>query len=174
VIKSISKLQILLIFTLATITITPAFAQSAPIGDGVVLVDVISATNLAVIASSFVLGGIGWAILGWQKNRRVSKSTIDYKKLAKTVITGVLVGIASLVYMVYTDSSIENLHIVTFHGYVSLTMWAFSIVVTTVVVLKKLFPDLFGYSQDKQSDNQDTQSDPIFDVPEEEHREVPP
>ena len=38
------------------------------------------------------------------------------------------------------------MYVTSTHGFVGLVTWAFSIIVTTVVVLKKLFPDLFKSS----------------------------
>lgn len=139
---------ILSVITLTTLSSIVYAQESAgilppPTGDGLALSDVFHPTNLLQLGAAFVLGGIGWSILGWQKHRRQSGEPISYKRLGKTVLVGLGVGIFALAVIVYTDSSYEHLYATSVHGFLQLTVWAFMSVTTTAAVAKQLFPDAF-------------------------------
>ncbi len=121
----------------------PAFAQSPPTSNGIEPSDIVTLANISIVGSAFVLSAIGWSILGWQKKRRTTKTPIDPRKLLKTILIGVIVGILAFVYSILAgDGALEYLHITSFEGYKQLLYWTFPVIVTIVVVLKKMFPDL--------------------------------
>ena len=131
------------VLTITMLSTSIAHAQGPVIGNGIEISDVMTLENISVIASAFVLSAIGWAVLGWQKKRRTVKTPIDPKKLLKTIVIGIGVGVLTFGYtLLFGDGSLEHLHVTTFEGYKQLLMWTFPAIVTLVVVLKKMFPDL--------------------------------
>lgn len=159
-------LTAILLTTVIAFSINTAYAQelgtpAVPSGDGIALDDVFEIQNLIQVGIAFVLGGIGWAILGWQKHRRQEGTPFSYSRLGKTCVVGIGIGVFSLAVMVYTDSSIEHLYATTMHGFLQLVVWSFMCVTTTAAVAKKLFPDAF----DKiNSDNDLVPTEPSGDV----------
>ena len=128
---------------MTVLSTSTVYAQTPSLGNGIEISDIMILENLGIVASAFVLSAIGWSILGWQKKRRTTKIPIDPKKLVKTIVIGIVVGVLSFVYTIlFGDGSLEHLHITTFDGYKQLLMWTFPVIVTLVVVLKKMFPDL--------------------------------
>jgi H+/Cl- antiporter ClcA len=137
------QLAVLFVVVVALSIDNNAYAQGPVTGEGIEISDVMTLENISVVASAFILSAIGWAVLGWQKKRRTAKTPIDPKKLLKTIIIGVLVGVLAFGYtLFFGNDSLEYLHITTFEGYKQLLMWTFPAIVTLVVVLKKMFPDL--------------------------------
>lgn len=120
-----------------------AYAQGPVTGDGIEISDIITLENIGVLGSAFILSAIGWSVLGWQKKRRTANTPIDPKKLLKTIVIGITVGVLAFGYTIFFgNESLEHLHVTTFEGYKQLLMWTFPTIVTLIVVLKKIFPDL--------------------------------
>jgi len=145
VFKNRNKIFILILITSLIILITTStvYAQGPTTGNGIEISDVMKLENISVIASAFVFSAIGWAILGWQKKRRTANTPIDPIKLLKTIAIGIGVGVLAFGYtLLFGDGTLEHLHITTFDGYKQLLMWTFPAIVTIIVVLKRMFPDL--------------------------------
>jgi len=144
-----------------------AYAQSPITGDGIEISDVMTLKNIGVILSAFILAAIAWSILGWQKRRRTAKTPIDPMKLLKTIGIGIGVGVLVFVYELFIgDGSLEYLQVTTFDGYKQLLVGAFTSILVTIVVLKKMFPDLGRQTDGIDSNLEEPKPiDPVNDVP---------
>ena len=106
-----------------------------------------SIVDVVITGGAFVIASMGYAVLGWQRRKRIEGQPFNYRKFGKSMLSGAILGTIVAGYLLVTDTSLNIQHITTFEGFVDLVKWAFPITVTTIVIVKKLFPDFVGRLQ---------------------------
>ena len=148
----------------ATVNVNSAFAQASTEEIH------IEPWHYALAGASFIVSGVFYSSSGWIKKVRRKLAgqgdTLDYKKMGKSVLIGVILGVGAMIYSTYNGDTIVIINAEQFFAQVAINTTA--ILFVDKWILGRADPE------EKAGPTGDAGEDDFDDLEEELPTEVPP